>query len=993
MSYRIIWLLGVSVFLFLSGECLGVTSSVTQEAPEKVEDLLTRACRAVQQGSRLAREGKFEQALEQYQQALEGFHQAGERQGYADAASDKAVIYRKVGDFERSLTLQRQAETLYEDLGDVRGQAKALRRIGVVSRHKGDFLYAIAVQEESLKLLEQLQDQQEIAMILTNLGTIYGDLGRFQDARSYFEQALALYTELQHQQGVSYIFGNLGQLLLYLGDSQQALDYLEQSLAIKQTLADTQGQANTLLNIGTAYRNLGDFQKALAFYYQALELYQSLNDRYGEAVTLGNIGSIYEELGDIDRALQFQMQSFELKKINKIPIQLSVALTDLASLAIKQQRFDEAYSSLQEGLELADEQSSPLAQAHIYGQLGVLFLEQQRFDEALQHFTKALNLYENAGSRKGILEVFDYIGQTYLGSGIPQRAIEYYEQALQLAEELNDSNSLWKIQYRLAQIAIIQGNEATAEKHLVASIETLEHMRSYLKVPELRQLILQKDLNPYAQLIRLLLSKNEIKEALIYLERFKARTFLEVVTHEAPQMRAIPALLREEQYVAARIRYLQDKLVSLGEYGKQGSIVSADTGEALKGVEYISQELYRAKEQYEQVLLQIKLKYPEYYRLKTVDADEIRQLVEDALALLEEDVVILEYFLDEEALHIWVLEKHQIHHTSLPISRRDVVERVLTLRTEIRQYFSTAIYPHLHELYTWLVAPVEDHLTDKHTIGVVPFQALHFVPFSALLRSPWTLAEQEQSRFPEYMIDTYAMFVLPSLSLLPAVRERKEQRLGENDKRLGSYFLGIGNATKNLPGAEQEILTIARQFPDSIGYLGEEATKQRLFDEAGQYEIVHLATHGVYDTQHPMFSYLELFSESLYARDIFGLNLGITSLVTLSGCETLLPQQVQEEDIGSLVNGDELVGFIRAFMYAGTPTVLSSLWRVNDAATHYLMSAFYQHLPRLGKAKALQKASQTVIRSSLQVGRRRKREIPLIHPFFWSSFVLMGDWK
>jgi CHAT domain-containing protein len=107
----------------------------------------------------------------------------------------------------------------------------------------------------------------------------------------------------------------------------------------------------------------------------------------------------------------------------------------------------------------------------------------------------------------------------------------------------------------------------------------------------------------------------------------------------------------------------------------------------------------------------------------------------------------------------------------------------------------------------------------------------------------------------------------------------------------------------------------------------------------------------------------------------------------------LLPQHVEANDLDALVSGDELVGFVRAFLYAGTPSVLSSLWRVNDAATQRMMEAFYQQLPRKGKAASLQQAARSVIRSTLEVGRRKRRQISLKHPFFWSSFVLIGDWK
>ena len=252
---------------------------------------------------------------------------------------------------------------------------------------------------------------------------------------------------------------------------------------------------------------------------------------------------------------------------------------------------------------------------------------------------------------------------------------------------------------------------------------------------------------------------------------------------------------------------------------------------------------------------------------------------------------------------------------------------------------------------------------------------------------------EEEAITPIYFIEEYALFSLPSLSMLPIIRDRVQRNVREAAVNPRRYFLGIGNATEDLPGAEEEIQKVLDHFPDSQGYTGAEVTKQRLFDEAGQYDIVHLATHAVFDKHHPMFSYLEFSSNSyLYAREIFGLQLWST-LVTLSGCETLLPQQVDVDDISTLVSGDELVGFIRAFMYAGTPSVLASLWRVNDTATQYLMSVFYQNLPELGKARSLQQASLSVMQATLRIGRRKKRELRLFHPFFWSSFVLIGDWK
>lgn len=1006
MRYLFFWIVCFSISMLNINGSLEVIAN-TRDDPMLVEASLAKAQEAVRQGRAFSEKGQNFESLEQFKLALSLFRETGNLQGEADVTSDIAVVYRKLGDFETSLALQQQAARIYADLGDTRGQAKALRRIGVLYRHKGNLFQAIAFQEQSLNLMKAAHDQRGIATILTNLGIVYGDLGRLQEAQSYFEQALQIYTQLQNPEGMSYTLGNLGQLFLYLGDSQQALQDLERSLEIKQTLGDIRGQANTLLNIGSAYKNLGDFQKSLTFYYKALEMYKQLNEPHGEAVTLGNIGLTYEKLGDLDRALQFQLQSLDFKKQSGTPLQLTVALTNLASLAIKQQRFAEANTYLQEGLGIAVEHESRLAQANIYGQFGSLALNQNMIDEALKYFTRSLELYQEIGSQKGLLEVFEYIGQVYLKQDLVTEALPYYERALHLAQELNDMNAIWTIQYHLGQIHLGKGDDEQALDCFKVSVDTLERMRSYLNVPELRQVFMRKQLNPYPQIIRLLLHKDRIEEALLYLERFKARTFLELVAHGEPQLHTIPTLLQEEQYVSARIRYLSDKLVYWPDHRTPDLREPSATEPEEEGdlSDYIQQELHHAKEQYEQLLLQIKLQYPEYYRLKTVDASEIQQLLDQAMTLIEEDVAILEYFLDDDAIHIWVIEHEQMNHISVPIPYKEVIKKVLTFRSEISWYESDDIYPLLQELYTWFIAPIEPYLVDKTTVGIVPFQILHFIPFSALISAPPNSSRKEgelslqmsvqgKDEIPNYLIETYAMFSLPSLSMLPVVRDRSLQNTeNTRGRRLRYYFLGIGNATDDLPGANEEVQTITNHFPDSKGYTGSEATKQRLLEEAGNYDIVHLATHGVYDKQHPMFSYLEFSPDShLYAREIFGLPLE-ANLVTLSGCETLLPQQVDAEDIHTLVSGDELVGFIQAFMYAGTPSMLSSLWRVSDTATQYLMSAFYQNLSRIGKVKALQQACQSVIRSTIRIGRRKKRDMGLIHPFFWSSFVLIGDWK
>jgi len=965
------WLIVWGMLLGMNGAAARIAFAVTPQRflPPVIMSAQDIAA-ALLSAKQLALDGKFSEAITQYERILNASRTVENRRLEADVMSEIAVIYRKSGKDEESLALQKAAADIYAELGDLPNQAKALRRIGVFYRYQGQLLDAIAAQEQALTLLEQIDDAEGMAQTLTNLGIVYGELGRLLEARTEFERALDIYRKSGNQEGESYTLADLGQLFLFLGDAQQALTYLNASLAIKTTLPDERRKANTLLNIGTAHKNLGNFQEAFTLYYQALEVYKKANDPQGISIASGNIGVLYEEVGENERAWQYQLESLDARRKGGTPTQIAIALTNLASLAIKRADFAQADAYLQEALTAASSQDALLAQAHVRETIGVLHLEQAHFPEAAQSFTAARQLYRESGSKKGELDVIHRLGETAFRRAAYQEALALNEDALRLALELNDLASLWGIQHDLGRISLAFKQEDKAISYFEASVATLEQMRGYLQIPELRQFFMQGNTNPYIEMVRLLLARGQAVDALWYLERLKARTFLELAANASPQRQTVPALIQEEQQLGAKIRLLNDRLASAME-----NLPEEQHSD-------VKQELFLAKEQYENLLLQIKFTFPEYYRLKIVDAEEIRMRIKQAVALLEPDVAILEYFLDDHRLYIWVMTAISVKVVSVPVTAETITATVLRFRSELLNYRSMKIVEPLRDLYAWLIAPIETELTGMTTVGVVPFRILHFVPFSTLV------ASGAQAETPSFFIEKYAIFSLPSLSMLPVVRERAARHTPRAPKKV----LGIGDGAANLPGAAQELNALRIAFPETVEYRDTDATKERLFEEASQYDIVHVATHGVFDKHHPMFSYLELASAPLYAKDVFSLSLN-AELVTLSGCETFLPQQADVEAMGELVSGDELVGFIRAFMYAGTPTVLASLWRVNDTATQTLMSTFYQQLPTLGKAQALRQANLNVMRSTMQIGRRRPRQISLNHPFFWAPFVIVGDWK
>ena len=243
-------------------------------------------------------------------------------------------------------------------------------------------------------------------------------------------------------------------------------------------------------------------------------------------------------------------------------------------------------------------------------------------------------------------------------------------------------------------------------------------------------------------------------------------------------------------------------------------------------------------------------------------------------------------------------------------------------------------------------------------MALVPNGVLHYVPFAALPNGAG------------YFGETHTLHYLPSASVLPFIQAKRK---GPADCLLAlaqSRPVGL----PPLSFADVEVASIANLY-GTQPLLGGTATTSALQRLAPEAQIIHLAAHGELNEQSPQFSRLFLAPDgltdgSLTVQDVYGPNLAQADLVVLSACETQLGQQSR---------GDELVGLNRAFIYAGTPSVIASLWSVNDQATAVLMAAFYRHLRAgLSKAEALQ-AAQAETRAQYP------------HPYYWAAFVLTGD--
>jgi CHAT domain-containing protein len=236
------------------------------------------------------------------------------------------------------------------------------------------------------------------------------------------------------------------------------------------------------------------------------------------------------------------------------------------------------------------------------------------------------------------------------------------------------------------------------------------------------------------------------------------------------------------------------------------------------------------------------------------------------------------------------------------------------------------------------------------------------VPFS-------TLNDGEQ-----FILDKYVISVVPSLSVIEYVAKKRNQNQGR--------FLAFANPETDytpLDFAEIEVNNIGEFFSKKEIHLREDATESRAKELSSSFDIIHFASHGEFNDEQPMQSGLLLAKDTdndgyLQLHEIFGINLKNANLVALSACETALSK---------IYGGDDLVGLARGFIYAGTPSILATLWSVEDRSTALLMQRFYKNW----KAKGMSKPEALRQAQLFLKGMTQYR-----HPFFWAPFIMIGDW-
>ncbi|KRT68363.1 MAG: hypothetical protein XU13_C0076G0008 [Candidatus Rokubacteria bacterium CSP1-6] len=532
------------------------------------------------------------------------------------------------------------------------------------------------------------------------------------------------------------------------------------------------------------------------------------------------------------------------------------------------------------------------------------------------------------------------LGRLSLNRQDPARALTYFEEAKTLATRFDYVPYLiWSHE----GIAWSHFRERRHDEALAAfrrAVELIEDLRGELQDPGLRSGFLEDKQAIYHGAVLSALRLGKADEAFSLAERGRSRAFLDLLGTQTVLSKGKTRGLVEEE-IRLRTRLSEVKVTA------QDAMDTDDRAAAQKKAEAVERE-------YRTFLERVRKENLEQASLMTVEPVTLQEVQR----LLGEDTTLVEYLVTERESVAWVVDRSRVEVVRLPVRRVDLIAQVRAFREGIE---GRAPLPdaqaRAEALHERLFAGVRPHIRSDRVL-LVPHDVLHYLPFGAL-RSP----------SGRWLVEDFRLATLPSASVLKYLGGKGQ---GALDRAMAVGNPDLGPAL-NLRYAEREARAVGERFPGATVLLRQEATKAKVKALSGNAALIHFATHAELNEQDPLASALLLVPEGgengrLEVRELFGLDLH-ARLVVLSACET---------GLGKLSQGDELVGLQRAFLYAGTPAVVTTLWKVDDRASFVLMREFYDQLKQGGgPAEALRRAQRAAM-----------REFP--HPFFWAAFSFTG---
>jgi CHAT domain-containing protein len=790
----------------------------------------------------------------------------------------------------------------------------------------------------------------------------------------------------------------LGDALSEQAQYTQALPPLHRCLELAEQLGNDRGAGQALLLLSFAAEVNGQKTAAAEFADRAVAIAERLDDPLGRARARSQLLRVRDFTDTEEEAIQRQIIE-DARRAGERGLEAQ-ALHSWGDHLFMAGRFDEAFEKLMRARGLWEETGNVNALGTTYNSIGRVYRAHGRIDEALKYQRMALAIHEKSGAPFELMQSLNAVAVVSGLAGDLTGSLDHYQRALAIARHSSSMRIQDFLRANIAGLLMQQGEYESAartfEEVIARGLDTYPGLRysnlslAYLKLHR------TADALAAAQKAVAACSDNQ-GECLVALEA-RAAAYDAANNDDAARADLRKAL---DTIEALRARLVPDDFLKQNFHEARLSVYSAliaiafnhrDSRESLNAAELASSRAFldllagrNASPESVSPAESMTLRgAPSDGGLRSASAGAPAN-TEDLAAIaqrLRSTVVV--YWPSDDAVFIWVVRRDgRIAAKRVDISRGRLVELIASTATD------RAGRQPWRQLYDALVEPVRGDLprTRGALLTIIPHGVLGNVSFAAL-----------PARDGRYLLEDYAIHYAPAGAVLQATAGMRR-----SDARTGAALLVADPAAVRrsplepplppLPGARQEIARIADLIPRRrlTRLQGADATESRVTAAAPGKTIVHFATHAIVRDEAPNESYLAFSPETgaanglLTAREVYGLRLN-ADLVVLSACRSG----------GGRVTGDGVATFARAFFYAGTPSLVLSLWDVADAPSSRLLPAFYRTwLGGVSKARSLRRA-QLQLLADLRAGtvRVETRAGPIVvpeEPRFWAGFVLIGE--
>jgi CHAT domain-containing protein len=866
----------------------------------------------------------------------------------------KAHVLSERGEYQAAVALYNEAEKLFEQAKDQEGVGRTVTAAIHPHIMIGDYDRAFALATKAQDIFSEVGDKRRLARLENNIGNIFHRQDRFQEALTHYEYAYEQLLPYGDAEELTISLNNMSMCLISLNDFAKAVATYERAKFLLLDHDIPLIHLTTDYNIAYLYYLRGDYRRAIEGLKSARIAGEKIGDKYLVALCYLDLSDIYVELNLSSEVHDIGRHGYQLFREIEIGYEAAKTLVNQAIAFGQEGKTAKSLETFGEAKRLFIKEKNEVWQWLIDLYQAIVLFSAGRYYEARHFATGAAKFFDNSLLRNKAAICHFLLAQTAIHTGDLTTARSECLAGLDIVKKLDSPILQYQGRFLLGCIDQAAGSHASAYLQYHQARHSLEGLRSNLYRDELKISFMKNKSELYERMVELCIdpdfTEGTEEEAFKYIELAKSRNLSELMFQRGHNA---PASKLGQSELVHKIRELREELnwyqhrIELEQL--RATQNSAETVEALRE---------KATEK-EKTLLSILEDLPQGSPEASAIAPAACASIEKVQSVLPPDTTLLEYYFAGDYIVAAVVNKqsfHIVHVTTLAkVSEslrffrfqlgRIQLSAHLGAGTAKEMYDSTV--GHLTELHNELFDPIAEFIHTKHLV-VVPHGNLHYLPFHALYTGY------------EFLLDLHDISYAPSATVFALCHRPYE------GTPAGSAVFGIPD--EKAPLIRDEVNAVHRMLPDSELYLSAAATHEKLIEKGIDSRVIHVATHGSFRPDNPMFSGIALGDGYLHLYELYQMRLN-AELLAFSGCAT---------GLNVVSAGDELLGLVRGALYAGARSLLLTLWDVSDASTHKFMTAFYRRF-QAGENKAT---------AAAEAAKEIREEYP--HPYYWAPFTIVG---